>query len=892
MPPLHHTPLSKNWFFRQTTTLNSSCASTYLPVSQFPTVAHLDLLHHKLIPDPYIDTNELDCLWVNDADFTYRTTFPSPSLSSTLSEDENKSTTSTRTHLVFSGLDTIVSVFLNGQKILEGRNMHISYRVDVTDHLKQEGEGENELELRFSNAPAFAKSEMKRIGYKGNGTDVHFGGPERLFVRKAQYHWGWDWGPALNTSGPWKEIHLETFTERISQFLVRQTVSPDLSLATIIISGKTEGAQPSSTITLTILSPTGTQILTQETSLSPTGTFTASLQISNPELWYPFTYGSQPLYTVTASLGTSDSQSRTLGLRRLQLLQHPLKSAPGTSFLFALNNTPIFCGGSCWIPGDYLLPRMTPSRYTSWLQLAKAGNQVMIRVWGGGIVESDDFYRICDEEGILVWQDFLFACGDYPASGGFVEEVKKEAEEQVERVGHHACLAIWAGNNEDYMLAERWGWEYDIEDQEGPWDNTNFPARKIYERVLPEVCERLAGDVPYWRSSPYGGKTSNDVAVGDTHIWDVWHGPMAPYQDYKAYTSRFVSEFGFESAPSIRTLHKAITNPRERHWQSQTFDAHDKGPNHQRRYGMYSGENFRFRFNPLRDFIYSTQYLQAEAMKYAYNHWRRAFRGPGDEICSGILVWQLNDIWPATSWALIDSSLSLKPSYFITKRALARISLGIERLTTSEPPYMVTSYLPKKSRAAVWAVNGGLERVEALLYLSAWDIESGVEVDLGLGLDVPAEERERKVVLEANQSTELIEALDIPHADTTVLYARLVSLEGGEVLARWVDWPEPLKFIHFAKSPTISISPSPSSPSSSSSSTITLTSTHPLKGVVLSIPPNSSSGGEDDEDAVWDDNFIDLIPGEEVRVGVKGLGGRKVEARWLCDWEGEEGFEL
>ncbi|PVH86087.1 glycoside hydrolase family 2 protein [Cadophora sp. DSE1049] len=875
MPPLTRTPISKNWVFRQTTTLNSSCASSWLPVSQFPTVAHIDLLHHKLIPDPYIDTNELACLWVNDADFTYRTTFPSPALTST--SNPNEEPTNSKAELVFDGLDTIVSVYFNGEKVLEGRDMHLSYRVDVTRLLRKEGE-KNELELRFSNAPAYAKSEMKRIGYKGNGTDVHFGGPERLFVRKAQYHWGWDWGPALNTSGPWKPIWLETFTERISQFLVRQSVSEDLSTATIAINGTTASAQPSSTILLTVLSPTGSTILTQETPVSSTGAFSTSLNVENPELWYPFTYGAQPLYKVSGALnGSSHEETRTLGLRRLQLLQHPLTSAPGTSFLFSINNTSIFCGGSCWIPGDYLLPRMTPSRYTSWLKLAKSGNQAMIRVWGGGIVESDEFYRVCDEEGILVWQDFLFACGDYPAEEGFVDLVKKEAEQQVERVGHHASLAIWAGNNEDYMLAERWGWEYDIDDQ-GPWDNTNFPARIIYERVLPEICERLAGDVPYWRSSPYGGQTSNDVTVGDTHIWDVWHGPMAPYQDYKAYTSRFVSEFGFESAPSIRTLHKAITNPRERHWQSLTFDAHDKGPNHQRRYGMYSGENFRFRFNPLKDFIYSTQFLQAEAMKYAYNHWRRAFGGPGNELCSGILVWQLNDIWPGTSWALVDSEMALKPSFHITKRALAKVVVGVERCVTGEVPYMVTSYPAEKKRAAVWAVNGYTSPLPAILHLSAFDVESGKEVEL------PADVRERRVVLAPNQTTEIVEAVDIPDAETTVLYASLLAeREGGEQLARWVDWPEPLKFVHFAKSPSVSVKPS------TDGTSVLLSANRPLKGVVLSIP--ISAGGDD---AVWDDNFIDLVPGEEIRVGVRGLNGREkeIETRWLCDWEGEEGFEL
>ena len=196
--PLQRIPINKNWEFKQETSLNNGTATSYLPVSQFPTVAHIDLLHHKLIPDPYIDTNELACLWVNDADFTYRTTLPHPSLPSKASKAE----------LVFDGLDTICSIYLNSKLILESKNMHISHRAPITSFLQP---GDNTLELKFKNAPEYAKKEMKRIGYKGNETDIHFGGPERLFVRKAQYHWGWDWGPAVNTSGPWREVWVEVF---------------------------------------------------------------------------------------------------------------------------------------------------------------------------------------------------------------------------------------------------------------------------------------------------------------------------------------------------------------------------------------------------------------------------------------------------------------------------------------------------------------------------------------------------------------------------------------------------------------------------------------------------------------------------------------------------------
>ena len=304
----------------------------------------------------------------------------------------------------------------------------------------------------------------------------------------------------MNTSGPWKEIWLETFESRIDDFIVRQEVAADLKSAKISVKGTIERARPSHKLNIEVSDPAGKKVAEQEVTIDEKGVFETVIELNKDlQLWYPFTYGSQPLYTISGTLPSQHSITQKLGLRRLKLLQHALKSAPGTSFVFEINNTTIFAGGSCWIPGDFMLPRMSRQRYEDWLLLATSGNQAMIRVWGGGIVESDDFYEICDREGILVWQDFLFACGNYPASDDFVEKIKVEVTQQIKRVGYHASLAVWAGNNEDYMLAERWGWEYDVEDQEGPWDKTNFPARLIYERVLPKICEELAGDVPYWR---------------------------------------------------------------------------------------------------------------------------------------------------------------------------------------------------------------------------------------------------------------------------------------------------------------------------------------------------------------------------------------------------------
>lgn len=273
---------------------------------------------------------------------------------------------------------------------------------------------------------------------------------------------------------------------------------------------------------------------------------------------------------------------------------------------------------------------------------------------------------------------------------------------------------------------------------------------------------------------------------------------------------------------------------------------------------------------PLRDFVYTSQFLQAEAMSYAYNHWRREFRGPSEENCSGILVWQLNDIWPGTSWALVDVFGNRKPSFYITKRALAHVVVGMERVVTKEPSYIVSGYLPEKAALDIWAVNGFTEEMEAVLKLKAIDIETGDEVE------IKGQEKERKVLLKPNQSNE-ITRIDIPNAEQTVIVAYIDSLEGKR-LARWISWPEPLKFLRFKKDLKVDVKVE--------GDEVVLTTNAPAKGVVVGVPI------EEGKDAEFEDNFIDLVPGEEIRVRAKCLEGKTVQARWLCDWESKEGFEL
>jgi beta-mannosidase len=337
---------------------------------------------------------------------------------------------------------------------------------------------------------------------------------------------------------------------------------------------------------------------------------------------------------------------------------------------------------------------------------------------------------------------------------------------------------------------------------------------------------------------------------------------MAPYQEYKAFMGRFVSEFGFESAPALRTISAAITDPKERFSQSRTWLSHDKAPGHTRRYGMYMSENFRFVMQPLDAYIYCTQFMQAEAMSYAYNLWRREFRGPSEENCGGALVWQTNDIWPGMSWAVVDVNLRPKAAWYVIKRALQSVTIGVERIVTKRSDKEVVNYDDEKRACEIWGVNCKTCPVGVTLKLAAFDIETGKRVSLLPDL--------QKFTLAPNQSTELCR-VDIPQAETTALVAYLQDAETGLELARWVSWPEPYKYLRFK--PDLKVE------AEVQGDKVLLRTNAPVKGVMLEVE------SQEGEDAIWRNNFVDLVPEETVVVEVEGLDGRAVRTRWLCDWE-------
>jgi beta-mannosidase len=510
--------------------------------------------------------------------------------------------------------------------------MFVTHRVDVR-HLLSE---HNELEVTFESA--YDKSEALRAE-KGhllcwNG---HYG---RVYVRKAQYHFGWDWGPSLVTCGPWKPISLERYACRLEDIRVDINLSDDHSEAelTTHIYVEPKDKDTVHSLEIELYDPDGVLLESQVVDGGCT-----KLKIQHPRLWFPYTHGDQPLYHFETSLkstkgGLLDSRVQTIGIRKIELIQSPLTE--GSTFYFKCNGVPIFIGGSNWIPGDQFLPRMTSERYKRWVDLAIRGNQNMLRVWGGGIYEDDAFYDECDRRGVLVWQDFCFACGQYPADMEFIESVKREAIQAIKRLRSHPSLAIWAGNNEDYQIANE-GLHHDMAMSEEKWSASTFGARVTYEKILPALVAEHSSGTPYWPGSPFGGVDNNsDRTIGDVHIWNVSSGMLLPYQRYPDITGRFISEFGMISCPSIHTIKESFfgANKEDMHPQSQAFEHHCKASSYEKRIFTCLGENFRISFE-MEMYVYLTQLLQSEAMYYAYRGWRRQFEG---RECGGALVWQVS----------------------------------------------------------------------------------------------------------------------------------------------------------------------------------------------------------------------------------------------------------
>lgn len=621
--------------------------------AQVPGSTHLDLLAAGLIPEPYLDTNETDLAWLHRTDWRYELTF-----------DARASAPGERVDLAFDGLDTVATVELNGRVLGTTVNMHRGYRFDVSDTLV---EGSNSLTVSFRSALEFAEETRAELGARPH-TNAH---PYNM-IRKMACSFGWDWGPDLQTAGIWKPVRLERWsTARLAR--VRPLVSVDEN-GTGRVEVHTEIEQYGSDgDTDLVLRAEVDGHRAAVTVPAGSATATATVKVPDAARWWPAGYGDQPLYELDVTLTTGeeaaeplDSTTRRIGFRNITVDTAP--DEHGTPFTVVVNGRPIFAKGANWIPDDHFLTRITRDRLARRVDQALSAHMNMLRVWGGGIYETEDFYDVCDERGVLVWQDFALACAAYPEEEPLWSEVEAEARENVARLASHPSLALWNGNNENLWGFMDWGWQKPLAGRS--W------GQGYYFDLFPRIVAELDPTRFYADGSPYTpGHALDDVHPnhedhGTKHEWVVWN--RTDYRAYRDTVPRFCSEFGFQGPPTWATLtdwvHDEPMTPT-----SPAFLLHQKAEdgNGKLDRGFSAHLPTPQSFD---DWHWVTQLNQARAIQFGIEHFRSWW-----PRTSGALVWQINDCWPVTSWAAIDGDERPKPLLYALRHAYA------PRLLTVQP---------------------------------------------------------------------------------------------------------------------------------------------------------------------------------------------------------------
>ncbi|MFD9136448.1 glycoside hydrolase family 2 protein [Streptomyces bottropensis] len=628
---LDATPLVEGWILRH--------EEDALP-AEVPGCVHTDLLAAGLIPDPFLGRNETEVAWVGRREWTYEVELPGVGAAG--GHD--------RTDLVFDGLDTAAEIRLDGRVLGSVRNMHRSYRFDITGL-------SGRLSVRFASAYAEAEAVRERLGHRPNAYLEPF-----QYIRKMACSFGWDWGPTLVTAGIWRPVRLERWsTARIAR--VRPLVSVDGTTGHAELLVDVERAAGEAGLRLEARVGGVTAVAEVE------GTSGAvRLEVPGVELWWPRGYGEQPLYEVELALYAEgdalDVWRRRIGFRTVGLDQGA--DEHGTGFTLVVNGERLFARGVNWIPDDVFPSRITPERYRARLVRAAGAGVDLVRIWGGGIYESEDFYDVCDELGLLVWQDFPFACAAYPEEQPLRGEVEAEARENVVRLMPHPSLVLWNGNNENLWGFRDWGWEERLAGES--W------GEGYYLGVLPRVVAELDPARPYTAGSPWSGsweRHPNDPAHGTHHSWEVWN--REDYARYRANVPRFVAEFGWQAPPAYATLRRALPGE-EPAPDSPGMLHHQKAEDGNGKLERGLARHFTLPEGDFDRWHYLTQVNQARAVAAGIEHWRSHW-----PVCAGTIVWQLNDCWPVTSWAAIDGDGREKPLYHELRRLYA------DRLLTLSP---------------------------------------------------------------------------------------------------------------------------------------------------------------------------------------------------------------
>lgn len=606
-----------------------------------------DLYRLNLIDEPYYRDNEEKLAELFHAQYEYRRKF------TVNKTDLNNS----EAILKFDGIDTIATIYVNGFIIGDTSNMHRTYEFNVKKFLKT---GENELIVKLHSSTKYISEKQKELPLYG----IPMATPGYTHLRKGHYMFGWDWGPNLPDCGIWRKVTLSfTCDARWLDVHVKQLHECDaVRLQTNLVIENPSEANVYAVIKVT--APDGEQLL-QKKLVKQTDSL--ELRIEEPKLWWPNGYGEQPLYQMECRLENRDQvvldeKKIIIGLRQISVNTSP--DQWGSNFAFCINGIEIFAMGADYIPEENILSWLNKDRTEKLIRDCVEANFNMIRVWGGGIYPEDNFYALCDQYGLIIWQDLMFACGVYDIENrDFVDNSLLEIKDNIKRIRHHACMGLLCGNNEIEMFFD------DGRIKKTERNEVNYI--RFFEEQIPQVINNIAPDIFYWPSSPSSGGQffeTNDENYGDGHFWDVWHG-NEPFVAYRETYFRFMSEFGFESLPAIKTI-ESFTEKDDRNLFSYIMENHQKNPDGNTKILTYLANNFQ---NP-KDFsslVYTSQILQAEAMRYGVEHWRRN-RGR----CMGALYWQLNDCWPTSSWSSIDYYGRWKALHYAAKKFYASILLS------------------------------------------------------------------------------------------------------------------------------------------------------------------------------------------------------------------------
>ena len=648
---------SENWTFNKQNESQKNKAKV-------PGTIHTDLFQNKLIPDPFIGSNEKQLQWIENENWEYETKF---NLSKTELENQN-------IDLLFEGLDTYATIYLNGKLLLETDNMFRTWQTSVKKELQI---GENHLKIIFKSAVNSGKEEAKKLPYI-------LPGDEKVFTRKAQYHYGWDWGPRFVTCGIYKPIKLH-FWKNVQIENVRYeqiSLTDELAKLNFRI---TVNCKKSGIYNLRINNLSKNYKLKKgQNKLG------VSYEIQNPKRWWCNGLGDAKMYPFQINLSKKnkiiDAEKLNIGLRTIELVQE--KDDIGKSFYFKLNGVPVFMKGANYIPPDSFLPRVTDSTYNAIVKNAVDANMNMIRVWGGGV---DAFYDSCDANGILVWQDFMFACAMYPSDEKFLENVKQEVIDNVNRLQNHPSIALWCGNNENDEGWKNWGWQKQHHYSEADSTNIWNGYKKLFHELIPKTLDSLVSKEKniYWPSSPsIGWGRKESLLQGDSHYWGVWWD-MEPFEIYKKKVGRFMSEYGFQGMPSLETFSK-FTNSDNLNLNSESVKAHQKHNTGYQTIQTYMEREYQIP-TKFEDYIYVSQLLQAEGMKTAIEAHRRA-----KPYCMGTLFWQLNDCWPVTSWSSVDYYGNWKAFHYQVKRSFENILISVNEEENQYRIYIVNDELISK----------------------------------------------------------------------------------------------------------------------------------------------------------------------------------------------------